>query len=66
MEKTTMNVHELAKQLGISIPKSYELTKTPGFPAIRIGSRIIIPIDEYKKWLAESSNKEGVKDGTQV
>ncbi|MBQ9449046.1 MAG: excisionase family DNA-binding protein [Acholeplasmatales bacterium] len=55
MEKTTMTVHELAIQLGISIPKAYELIKSPNFPSIRIGSRIIIPIDEYKKWLKESS-----------
>ena len=43
-----MTVQELSVQLGISIPKAYELTKTPGFPSIRIGTRIIIPIDEYK------------------
>ncbi|HAR47626.1 MAG TPA: excisionase [Firmicutes bacterium] len=48
----TNSLNELAKQLGISIPKAYELTKTPGFPAIRIGSRIIIPIDEYKKMVS--------------
>jgi excisionase family DNA binding protein len=64
MEKTTMTVQELSVQLGISIPKAYELTKTPGFPSIRIGTRIIIPIDEYKKWLQETSkSKEGVNNG---
>ena len=66
MEKSTMSVQELAIQLGISIPKAYELTKTPGFPSIRIGSRIIIPIEEYKKWLQETSTvKEGVKKNGQ-
>lgn len=55
MEKTTMTVKELAIQLGISIPKAYELIRTPTFPSIRIGSRIIVPIDEYKKWLKDSS-----------
>lgn len=64
MEKTTMTVQELSVQLCISIPKAYELTKTPGFPSIRIGTRIIIPIDEYKKWLQETSkSKEGVNNG---
>lgn len=62
MEKTTMNVQELVMQLGISIPKAYELTRTPGFPSIRIGTRIIIPIEEFKKWLKETSLKEGVSD----
>ena len=32
MEKQTINVQELVSQLGISVPKAYELTKTPGFP----------------------------------
>ena len=62
MEKQTISVQELANQLGISVPKAYKLTKTPGFPSIRIGTRIIIPIDEFKRWLKEnSSNKEGGK-----
>ena len=61
MEKTTISVQELAVQLGISIPKAYELTRTPGFPSIRIGTRIIIPIEEFKKWLKETSLKEGAK-----
>ena len=45
MEKTTMSVQELSSQMGISLPKAYELVKTPGFPSIRIGTRILIPID---------------------
>ena len=40
MEKTTMSVQELSAQMGISLPKAYELVKTPGFPTIRIGARI--------------------------
>ena len=31
MEKTTMSVQELSAQMGISLPKAYELVKTPGF-----------------------------------
>ena len=45
MEKTTMSVQELYAQMGISLPKAYELVKTPGFPTIRIGARIFIPIE---------------------
>ena len=44
MEKSTMSVQELSMQMGISLPKAYELTKTSGFPAFRIGTRILIPI----------------------
>ena len=51
MERTTLSVQELSAQMGISLPKAYELLKTPGFPTLRIGTRILIPIDAYKEWL---------------
>ena len=58
MEKTTMSVQELSAQMGISLPKAYELVKTPGFPVIHIGTRILIPIDAFREWLVITSNKE--------
>ena len=39
MEKATLSVQELAAQLGISLPKAYELVKQPGFPVLKIGTR---------------------------
>ena len=55
MERMTMSVQELSAQMGISLPKAYELVKTPGFPVLRIGTRILIPIDAYKEWLMKQS-----------
>ena len=55
MEKTTMSVQELAAQMGISLPKAYELVKTPGFPTIRVGTRILIPVEAYREWLLRTS-----------
>ena len=55
MEKTTMSVQELAAQMGISLPKAYELVKTPGFPTIRVGTRILIPIEVYREWLLKNA-----------
>ena len=55
MEKTTMSVQELSEQMGISLPKAYELVKTPGFPTIRIVSRTLIPIEAYTEWLVRAS-----------
>ena len=55
MEKTTMSVQELSAQMGISLPKAYELVKSPGFPTIRIGTRILIPVDAYKEWILKNS-----------
>lgn len=58
MEKTTMSVQELSAQMGISLPKAYELVKTPGFPTIKVGTRILIPIDAYREWLLKQSIKD--------
>lgn len=55
MEKSTMSVQELSAQMGISLPKAYELTRTPGFPILRIGTRILISVDGFRKWLEEHS-----------
>ena len=55
MERPTMSVQELSAQMGISLPKAYELVKTPGFPTLRIGTRILIPIDAYKEWLMKNA-----------
>lgn len=58
MERTTMSVQELSAQMGISLPKAYELVKSPSFPTLRIGTRILIPIDAYRKWLTEQATKK--------
>ena len=57
MEKTTMSVQELAVQMGISLPKAYELVKEPDFPTIRVGTRILIPVEAYREWLIRNSVK---------
>lgn len=58
MEKSVMSVREMAAQMSISLPKAYELVKEPGFPTIRIGTRILIPVDAFKEWLVITSNHE--------
>ena len=54
-EKSVMSVQELARQMGISLPKAYELVKEPGFPTIHIGTRILIPVEGFQNWLREKS-----------
>lgn len=58
MEKETMTVQELSARMGISLPKAYALTKEPDFPVIRIGTKILIPIDAFREWLVIHSQKE--------
>jgi len=57
MDKTTMSVQELAAEMGISLPKAYELVKEPDFPTIRVGTRILIPTEAYREWLLRNSLK---------
>ncbi len=58
MEKTTMSVQELSAQMGISLPKAYELVKKPGFPTIKVGARILIPVEAFREWLIRTAVKE--------
>lgn len=59
INKKTYSVEEAAKVLGISTPKLYQLCHSDGFPAVRLGSRIVIPIDNLDKWLDEQC---GIKE----
>ena len=56
-EKATMSVRELSMSMGISLPKAYELVKRPGFPVLRIGSRILIPKAAFEEWLKAECTK---------
>ena len=41
--------------------EAYELVKQPGFPVLRIGTRILIPVDSFNAWLnrkAEGGEKD--------
>lgn len=57
MEKLTLNSKETAAALGISLPTFYELSNRADFPCIRVGRRVLVPVDSLKKWLAKESNK---------
>jgi excisionase family DNA binding protein len=59
MEKSTMSVQELSAQMGISLPKAYELVKQPGFPILRIGTRILVPVEAFHDWLMKKSGSGG-------
>lgn len=66
MEKLTIGVDELAATMGISRPKAYELANSEGFPIIRVGRRIRIPISAFEHWLevqASERSQLSVKGG---
>ncbi len=57
MDKIAMNVKEMAKHLGVSAYTAYQLTKRPGFPTLKIGKRIAIPVEQFMDWIARHAGK---------
>lgn len=56
MEKLAYNAKEAAATLGISLPTFYELSNRADFPCVRIGRRIIVPVDSLRAWLAKEAS----------
>ena len=53
----TLTVMEVAEALRISRAGAYDLVRTEGFPALRIGSRIVIPKEKFIEWMNENTGK---------
>lgn len=51
-----LNSEIVSNLLGISISSAYELMHEKGFPSVRIGSRLIVPKEEFQKWVKEKLN----------
>lgn len=45
-----LNVHLVAQVLGVSISTAYELLNDPGFPTLRVGSRMVVPKEKFIQW----------------
>ena len=54
-EKLAYNAKETASALGISFPTFYELSNRTDFPCIRVGRRVLVPVDSLRKWLAKEA-----------
>lgn len=52
-----LSVPEMATALGISRAGAYELARSKGFPALRIGTRIVIPKDKLQEWVDKQTEK---------
>ena len=53
-----LSVPEMAAAMGISRAGAYELARSEGFPALRIGTRIVIPKDELREWIRRNMGKQ--------
>lgn len=50
-----LTVPEAAKALQVCSKTVYELAASEGFPALRLGKRIVIPVDGLRRWIDEQS-----------
>ena len=46
-----LNAKLVAQVLGVSISSAYELMHEDGFPALRIGNRIVVPKEKLCQWV---------------
>lgn len=47
---------------GLSRARMYRLARKKGFPAIRLGRRILIPLAQLDAWIAEQARKGAARE----
>ena len=50
-----LNAKLVAQVLGVSISTAYEVMHEPGFPTLRVGSRMVVPKEKFIRWVEEQS-----------
>ena len=50
-----LNANLVAQVLGVSPSSGYELMHEPGFPVLRVGSRMVVPKEKFMQWAEEQS-----------
>ena len=53
-----LSVQDETAVLGISRAGAYELVKSDGFPAMKIGSRFIVPKEEFILWIKQKVSEK--------
>ena len=46
-----LNAEMLAKALGVATSTAYELMHEKDFPALKIGSRLLVPKEKFRLWV---------------
>lgn len=52
-----LSVPEVAAVLGISRAGAYELARREDFPALKIGSRIVVPKEKFVGWVEDQIDR---------
>ena len=54
-----LNSELVAKVLGVSPSSGYELMHQPDFPVLRVGSRMVVPMEKFIQWVEEHTGGAG-------
>ena len=46
-----LNAKMAAQVLGVSVSSGYELMHDPDFPTLRVGSRMVVPKEQFIQWV---------------
>ena len=55
MRESAYKNYNKAKVLGASPSSGYELMHQPGFPVLRVGSRMVVPKEKFIQWAEEQA-----------
>ena len=50
-----LNAELVSQVLGVSISSAYELMHEEAFPAVRVGSRFVVPKDKFRQWVEQQT-----------
>ena len=56
-----LNAETVSKVLGVSPSSGYELMHEPGFPVLRVGSRMVVPKEQFIQWVSAHTEGGGRK-----
>ena len=48
-----LNTKMVTQVLGVSLSSGYELMHEPGFPVPRVGKRMVVPKEQFIRWVQE-------------
>lgn len=57
-----ISIEEMGRRLDLSRVMAYRLARSEGFPAVRVGGRIVVPVRELENWLSAQVQK-GTSNG---
>ncbi len=50
-----LNAELVSKVLGVSPSSGYELMHEPGFPILKVGSRMVVPKEKFIQWVERNT-----------